>query len=675
MTYYIKNGGKRILNHSPGRGSGIGIKAIIPGILVLMVFSCLGGIGDGIFAAVAKEHKVADLACQEPPHCEETGEVIGSPTPFYKDYFGENEEVWVAVDPKIIGHITKEIKARIYIVYNKTADQWNKNPELIDITGEKCGEQYLQEPEEITFQPGGSNTIFIRAWEKPAICEEGYDVVVDFEPFGEYNKGEDIIDGLEEKGFFVPELWVCLESISFNHEPDDDIIDGINLRMNALEEVHIPEWKKGEQSYPAAYIKNRAITVKAVFSSAKGVKKAKIRAVSKKGCLGNLVEETVFFSSKRIIEHTFTVTDCTPDRIKSFWQEWEWYIERINLKRQPSLNIATSRKKIFVLLARPQSPWKSKGQTEPWGDVLEETCKWARDAKYPKEAAKKITKHLHTSIGGSYETAPSNTYAGSSWKGFYFTNFFRNIKTGQSVGDVNCFDMSKALVTFANTVGCGLVYRESDLEGCKINCIKEIGKGWNCGQKLGPHGFGSIGRKIFDACFKLNNNCNYEDNYFKEKYAVNLDWDEYKKYLVRVCDPVYPKIYSFKIDGMDIEEIGFYLRERIDWGKNRYNFGKLEKDYRPFIPGELPVIKDFYCKKKKINLGEKTKVILKIKKTGDGELDYYWKISGGGIEKDCKDDLFYYASEPGKHIVTVTLKKSGKIIRSKYFKINILKKR
>lgn len=667
--------GEYMIDRMPGKRNWI--RAIIPVVLALLVFVGAGVVGGGLLAADSQRHITAELACQEPPHCEETGEVIGSPTPFYKDYYAEKEEIWVAVNPKIIqqikaiGQINKCITARIYIVCHKTTGQWTDDSPLIDITGEKCGEQYLPEPEEITFHPGDSDMIFIQAWKKPVVCNEGYDVVVDFSPFEKYTPGLDIIDGLKGKGFFVPSNWVYLESVTFNHDPDDDIMDGINLRMNAIEEVHIPEWKKGEQSYPAAYIKNRAITIKAVFSSAQCVDKVTIIAVTKKGCLGNIVKQTFSFFKGHTVERTFDVNGCTPNGITTFNQEWKWYIETENkLMKRSSYNIQTSNNKIFILLARPQSPWKAKGQTEPWCDVLEETCKWTGNAESPIEAAEKITKHLYMSIGGYYET--ESTYTANSAWGFEFIDFFRNIKIGQAVGDVNCFSMGKALVTLANTVGCGLLYRESFLPNCKINCIKEIGKGWNCEQKLGIHGFGSIGKKFFDACFKFGSNCIHKKKYHDGIFAVNLKWDEYKKYLVRDCEPTYPKIHSFNIDGISKEKIGFCLIERIDWAKIKGYFDKCKKDYRPIIKGELPEIKAFYFKEKKINLGEKAKIILKIKNPGNKEFEYFWKVSGGGIEKNCKGDLFYYGSEPGEHVIRLTLGDNEEMIGTKYIKITVL---
>jgi len=90
-------------------------------------------------------------------------------------------------------------------------------------------------------------------------------------------------------------------------------------------------------------------------------------------------------------------------------------------------------------------------------------------------------------------------------------------------GIVNCYDMGKAVVIFANALGCGASYTYVGPFGY-LNCIKPIGRGWtnnpfydaggwvdpnpivngdwdsSAGRSLfGNHGFARLGNDIYDA--------------------------------------------------------------------------------------------------------------------------------------------------------------------------------
>lgn len=510
-------------------------------------------------------HLEAELACQAPPQDPNTGTVIGVPNPIYKDHFGTEEEVWVAVNPYTGGQDYTYETARLYVVEHKSESEWLDNTPLDDVS-----DGY----EEVTIQPGCANVNYTRVWESPAVREEGYDVVVDFSPFEEYNKGQDIVDSLDAKGFVVPTLWVCLESISFNHNPNSNSSDAMNIRKNHTEDVLVPEWKKAEESHPAAYIKDRSITVEAVFSAASNVTSAEIRADTIYGYLGNISQDTVQFNNGTG-SLLFQVSTNTPNEIKSFYQKWGWYCQNVNNSGSTEVHLGESRNKIFIVLAEPQSPWETTGQEKPWTDVLTKSCSWAYGETTAVGAAEKITKKLFQTVGGLYDTEwGSSFYADNGWEGdFDLTNFLDNIP---NIGVVNCYDMGKSLVIFSNVVGCGLSYRRSDPFGY-LNCIHAIGRGWtnnpfcqntiynydpnpivpedwddsNGRSKFGNHAFGSISDNIFDACLTVDtdDNPDYEPHLI-ESWMINEPWNNFKTKVVDnnpSTSSGYPSTWTFDI--------------------------------------------------------------------------------------------------------------------------------
>lgn len=510
-------------------------------------------------------HIETDLACQAPPQDPKTGAVLGAPNPVYKDYFAPEEEVWVAVNPHVSGHDFVWKKARLYVVNHKKEVDWKDGTSLKkqDVSGGY---------EKTIIQPGCANVNYNRVWKKPDIGE--YDVVVDFKPFGVYNKGKDIIDKLDKKGFVVPKLWVCLESVSLNHNSTSSASDALNIRKNYTQAVVIPEWQKAKKSYPAAYIKKKNITVKAVFSAATGVKKAQIRAAVGAGSLGSINQKTVSFSGGKSGPVIFQVATLTPNEVKYFYQKWKWYCKNVDGTGSPEVHIGDSQNKIFIVLAEPKSPWNTNIQTQPWADALAKSCSWAFGEATPADATEEITQHLFNNVGGKYDSkegAPKYDDYGN----FKATEFLNHIP---SVSTVNCYDMGRSLVTFANVVGCGLSYRFSSPFGY-LNCIKAIGGVWtnnpfykykgkymkvnpnpivkedwteNDGRsRFGNHAFGSISDHIFDACLKVDTDSNPDAPPHQiESWMTNQPWNTYKKKVVDdkpKTNTGYPATHSFGI--------------------------------------------------------------------------------------------------------------------------------
>lgn len=510
-------------------------------------------------------HVEAELACQAPPRDPVTGTVIGAPNPIYKDHFGASEEVWLAVNPYTGGHDYSNQNARLYVVYHRTEINWWDGLTLVDVSGGY---------ETVTIQPGCANVNYTRIWTTPTVRDAGYDVVVDFAPFGVYDRGQDIVDSLNAKGFVVPTLWVCLDSISFNHNTASNNSDAMNIRKNHTEDVPVPEWVKAEETFPAAYIKDKSVTVKAVFSAASGVTGAKIRAVAEWGYLGDVPQITVSFSGGTSGAVSFQVSGLTPNQVKYYTQRWKWYCEDVNNTGSAEVHLGDNKNRVYSVLAQPQSPWTTSGGSEPWTDVLTKSCIWAWGETTPEGAAEKIAQQLFSNTGGLYDTvsgAPSYTSNGGGGI-FYLTNFLGNIA---NIGVVNCYDMGKSEVTFSNVVGCGLIYRFSGPFGY-LNCIYAIGRGWTNNpfysnpnynpnpivpedwssaegrSRFGNHAFGSIVDNIFDACLTVDTDSNPDYGPpFTETWMLDEPWNGYKTKVVDDNPPIstaYPSTYSFTIN-------------------------------------------------------------------------------------------------------------------------------
>ena len=376
-------------------------------------------------------------------------------------------------------------------------------------------------------------------------------------------------------------LWVCLESVSFNHDPTCNGCDAINIRKNSREDVHVPEWENGK-SYPAAYIGDRYVTIKAIFSAAPGVQTAVIRAVTKKGDFGDLGEERVYFKDNgKSCPVYFNIPAKTPDEIKAFKQWWKWYYRDINGTGSDEISMVCSKHLIYILLAEPQSPWTTAGQSEPWADVLEYSCKWAKGETTPEGAAEKITKKFYNDIGAIYDLNKKSYYTDRMSDDLILKNFMDTLRH-RNVKYVNCEDMGKSLVTFSNALGCCLLYKESHASRGAYDTkrILLVGRSKEFGWYFGYHAFGcTIFDRVFDATLKV---CNP-----KPEWMINKPWERYKNELISdtsTGSAGTPHPYTFriciipKLKSNDSSDKGF-----ISFEKDSYS--EFQKGTATLIPG------------------------------------------------------------------------------------------
>lgn len=492
------------------------------------------------------EHVIENLTCQE-PHLVITGRFGEMPPPLHKDYFAPIESVWAALNQSSLAPTKK--KARLYIIKHRDGDFFADGVELVDDSGGY---------ESVVLEPGSGKFLFEQVWDRPKVQEKGYDVVVDFEPFGIYNKGFDIIDTGEKGGFYVPKHWLCLNSLCFNHTRNAVSGDALTIRLSKKKVVRTPEWKRGQANHPAAYAANRQVTVRVEFRAAGTLFQADIEARARRGKLENLKRRFILFDKHGIAVKHFLLLEDTPAEISAFNQVWDWYLYGLKVKGSKfrefaqGIHIATTINKIYVVLSLPQCPWAINGTYTPWSRVLEFSTHIAHGESKPEAAAGKITRFFYEGIGAAYTNQPHYSPPNPSG-GFELIGFMKKMLLERygKVGEVNCYDMAKAVVIFSNSLGCDLhlrYFESSDKNSLQLRCVQKVGCDWECGEKFRNHAFAILRDKIFDASLRADGRGgSYDNSSFIPEWMINVSWNDYKKKVLKGGRPTYPEVILFKI--------------------------------------------------------------------------------------------------------------------------------
>lgn len=88
---------------------------------------------------------------------------------------------------------------------------------------------------------------------------------------------------------------------------------------------------------------------------------------------------------------------------------------------------------------------------------------------------------------------------------------------------------------------------------------------------------------------------------------------------------------------------------------------------------EIPTITRFSCEKAAIKRGESVPLHLEINNPAQLQLRYFWKMSGGGVEKDLTGNFVYYGGDEGKHTITVTVLNDLGLHHSRSLEIEVVK--
>jgi hypothetical protein len=325
---------------------------------------------------------------------------------------------------------------------------------------------------------------------------------------------------------------VSILAIKFNHDTNAASHDALNIRVDASGTVNVPEWTAGEtlaSQSPAAYaikaVGKNTITVQARFKTDKPVKFLEVRAlfVAKVGApktpLGDLAPTQIIFDAAGL--SGFVSFKClsglgTTVRAKNI--QWKW-----QFRTTPGgawTDLATTRHRIYVLLALPTAPWQqtpfnAANLQLPWTDVLDIACAWAANASTLDGAAGLITDHVYA-LGPAivtYDCPGSGSSHYTSGGLFNCTAFVERVNGGAGNGMyVNCTDCATFTSTFANILGCDLWQSRMEANFA-LNEILAIGSSvWQTACGWVKFSYHEVAWKnlctavdaLFDACLQID---------------------------------------------------------------------------------------------------------------------------------------------------------------------------
>ena len=110
------------------------------------------------------------------------------------DAYNQGSDIWLAIPPVVAGTDLAGTAARVYITPHRSAlPGWTDGAGLKDCSGGF---------ETVMLQAGTSADNYVLGWSGASVLGR-YDVIVDFEPFGVYNPGLDMLDHGRIGGFQV----------------------------------------------------------------------------------------------------------------------------------------------------------------------------------------------------------------------------------------------------------------------------------------------------------------------------------------------------------------------------------------------------------------------------------------------------------------------------------------
>jgi hypothetical protein len=274
--------------------------------------------------------------------------------------------------------------------------------------------------------------------------------------------------GGDEEGE-APSCVVMIDAIMFNHDTTAMSGDAMNIRLDHYTTIEPPEWKLGEDWLPedsrAAYSiadLGTRVTIKARFAVyPTSVTSATVWA-SGGGLLGAIDPQVVTFangiSDPEWVELPLPHQTIRTGGVRKEDLAWEWYYRCDDSFTAHAMT--TTRHRVYVVLKEPQGPWQQTlfpaNIQNPWADVLEYSCEWARGTTTVDNAATMITRKVNEPAGNVRYDRQSGAsyYTRGNW--FLCTAYIAQLR-GQGWSDiVNCTDCATFVTTFSNVLGCEL---------------------------------------------------------------------------------------------------------------------------------------------------------------------------------------------------------------------------
>jgi len=196
---------------------------------------------------------------------------------------------------------------------------------------------------------------------------------------------------------------IAVEAIKFNHNPNSATHDALNVRKNATQFVHVPEWRRfisvNPEDSPAAYAigptRGRTITIEvALLSDDPGIAFIEARVEN------HVKARAVKFINGRSGFVTFELVDPPVSRGHVGIWDLHWHWEYRLGPHHPWHRFETTRHRIYVVLEIPEEPWQqtpynSLNPQLPWVEVLDYACRWAEGATSRDMASALVTQHVY----------------------------------------------------------------------------------------------------------------------------------------------------------------------------------------------------------------------------------------------------------------------------------------
>ena len=271
-------------------------------------------------------------------------------------------------------------------------------------------------------------------------------------------------------------LQVSPAEIYFNHEAGHTR-DAVTISDDRTPIVNDPEWEYGiGEKHKFAYIKSqskRSIKVQLNDGSYSGLMHLLIKVSYVSGHTDGIGTVCNLFVSNFNTDSLLTLfpTGGFPPSVGVHEFQWRWEIYAIPVNNSnycAAWDTTSTSHHFYTLLATPQAP-----MAQPWERVLDYACDWASGQTNDENSATAITNSLFNT---GFNYIGSAQYG--SFSQFNLSAFILNIGNG----NVNCLDLAKAVVTFGNSIGCGLSLctygitelGENPING-PLNCIDPIG--------------------------------------------------------------------------------------------------------------------------------------------------------------------------------------------------------
>jgi hypothetical protein len=282
---------------------------------------------------------------------------------------------------------------------------------------------------------------------------------------------------------------IRITHIKFNFDDTAHSADALNIRVDRMHEVEVPEWNQrmflpvhSKAAYALEPTRNRTIFIQCRFEITPSLSTGTVRARGG-GILGAIDALTIRFVNgvSSDLSHggdpEFVQIPLRHQRFDGITRSdirWDWSYRCPSSQQWVDMDEPTLHR-IYVVLDVPPAPWSQTDlQIYPWTRALDYAIVRNGIAD-PSEAAALVVQRvngepLQYDIWGGRPfywnpSGPSGTFNIDAWLG------------GFTEGPiVNCYDCASAVTTFSNVLGCQLTYQFHDSFGC-LNPVFPIGRG------------------------------------------------------------------------------------------------------------------------------------------------------------------------------------------------------